>query len=737
MAYKIEVQGIVQGVGFRPYIYSLARSMGLGGYVSNNESGAVIVLDASKERTGEFVEAMLNNAPSLCKIDSYEIQSIEGEYEEFSILESKAQNVPSVHIPPEVAMCSDCLAELEDKNNPRFGYPFITCTSCGPRYSIIKNLPYDRENTSMDVFEMCGECEAEYKDPSDRRYHAQTIGCRNCGPKLSFFDSKGDEIKAEDIIEEAAKKIKEGMIIALKGIGGYHLICDASNDKAVRLLRERKRRPAKPFAVMVKDIKSAKGFAYINEKEEALLLSNVRPIVLLASKEDSLLSLHVAPAIGQIGLFLPYTPLHHLLMQKLDAPIVATSANISEEPLCKDRGEIMRLNGVWDFCLDHDREIVNSCDDSVLFVENDNTFMLRSARGYAPSYLHLPKKADKKILALGANQKSSVAIVLDDSAVLSPYIGDLESLSGIEHYKAHIETLKRIYAFEPDVIVHDKHPLYESTKYAKELKAENSALELIEVQHHYAHILATMGANDISSKVLGVSFDGTGYGDEGNLWGGEFLLCDSDGYERVGHFKYFRLLGGEKAIKEPRRVALGFLFELYGEDALQMKNYVTAAFTHQELKALFISWQKGLSAPLSSSCGRLFDAVASALGVVQVCSYEGESGLLLESLYDESIKDCYVFEVQDGEIDFVPIFKQILDERDLHVAVSKFFNTLIEIIYFFSKRYGLPLVVGGGVFQNRVLLRLLMQRIPGVIVPHGFVSNDGAIAYGQVLAALK
>jgi hydrogenase maturation protein HypF len=748
VVFSIEIRGVVQGVGFRPFIYNLAISYGLRGEVSNNGQGVLILLDATKEKLDEFVKKIRDNKPPLSEIDSIKITQIKKtkSFDGFSIKMSEGSKNLSSHIPPDIAMCEECERELHDKSNRRFEYPFVTCTNCGPRFSIIKNLPYDRKNTSMDEFVMCEKCAQEYKNPQDRRYHAQPVGCHECGPKLSLFDNSGNMIESENITDKAVELITEGRIVAIKGIGGYHLVCDATNDGAVKLLRERKQRPSKPFGVMVKDICMSKNIASINEKEEALLCSNRRPIVLLKKREDNALSQHVTPNINQIGLFLAYTPLHHLILQRLNRPIVATSANISDEPLCKSYDEIMRLRGIWDFCLDNDREIVNSCDDSVAFVEGEKTFMLRDARGYAPLYLKLPHKTQKKILALGANQKSSVAITIGESVVLSPYIGDLGSLSSIEHYKSHIETLKRIYEFEPDVVVCDKHPNYESTKYAKELAAQD--IELVQVQHHYAHILATMGVNSITSKVLGVSFDGTGYGDEevnseareatlgyGNLWGGEFFVCDLEGYERVGHFKYFKLLGGERAIKEPRRVALSFLFEIYGEEVFVLKNATINSFSAAEIKTLYTAYKNSLNIPLSSSCGRLFDAVASILDVVQVCSYEGESGLLLESLYDENILESYLFSIKEGEIDFSHIFRQILDEENLHVAVSKFFNTIVEIIYEMYKRYDLPLVLGGGVFQNRVLLRVIMQKIPDVILPEMFVSNDGAIAYGQAIAA--
>ncbi|MGE0738456.1 carbamoyltransferase HypF [Sulfurimonas sp.] len=739
MIFSIEIRGVVQGVGFRPFIYNLAVSSGLNGQVSNNGYGVLIMLDACQEELNAFIQKIRQNRPPLCEIDSIKITELKKtkSFDGFSIEMSESTKTLSSHIPSDIAMCAECESELGDKTNRRFEHPFITCTNCGPRYSIIKNLPYDRKNTSMDEFVMCEKCAAEYENPKDRRYHAQPIGCHECGASLSLFDNSGTKIESKNILDIVVQAISEGKIVAIKGIGGYHLVCDASNDKAVKLLRERKQRPSKPFGVMVKDIEIVKKIAYMNTKEEELLCSNRRPIVLLQKKDSNSLSDFVAPNINQIGLFLAYTPLHHLILQKLNRPVVATSANISDEPLCTTYDDIIKLRGIWDYCLEHNREIVNSCDDSVAFVENERVFMLRNARGYAPLYLKLPQKTDKKILALGANQKSTVAITVEDSVILSPYIGDLGSLSSINHFISHIETLKRIYDFTPDVVVCDQHPNYESTKYAKELKAQNKEIELLQVQHHYAHILATMGVKGITTKVLGVSFDGTGNGDEGNLWGGEFFVCDLDGYERVGQFKYFKLIGGERAIKEPRRVALSFLFEIYGDGVFNLNNPTIASFRKEEIKTLYMAWKNGLNAPLSSSCGRLFDAVASLLDVVQVCSYEGESGLLLESIYDEEIAEYYEFSMQDGEIDFSQIAKQILDEENVRVAVSKFFNTIVEIIYEMHKKYDLPLVLGGGVFQNRVLLRLIMRKIPDVILPESFVSNDAAIAYGQSIAAIQ
>jgi len=506
-------------------------------------------------------------------------------------------------------------------------------------------------------------------------------------------------------------------------------MCDANNQEAIKKLRERKSRPSKPFAVMVKDIASAKLLAHINTDEEKLLSSQERPIVLLEAKAYTNANI-IAPNISRIGLFLPYTPLHLLLLDKLGSALIATSANLSDEPIATDRKSIERLEGIYDYLLDHNREILNACDDSVVMVVEKQTIMLRRARGYTPVSVELPFSLGQKTLALGANQKSTVALGFENRAILSPHIGDLDGIASVEYFKKNIENLKRIYRFTPELLVHDKHPNYESTKYAK-----NASLARNEVQHHHAHILALMAEKKINSKVFGVAFDGTGYGEDGKLWGGEFMICDYEGFERVAHISYFKLLGGAKAIKEPRRVALSLLFDLYGEDALTLKNPTTKAFSQAELKTAYLMWQKGLNAPLSSSVGRLFDGVASLLGICQSMSFEGESGMRLEALYASSIKGHYSFLYNDGIININPMIKELLDEKEKSVATSKFFHTLVEMIATVYKEHQeLPLLLSGGVFQNRVLLELVLKRFPHAIVPNLFPPNDGGIALGQLVA---
>ena len=728
--YKVTIKGTVQGVGFRPFIYALAKKQNLNGTISNGSNGVEIYINANTlER---FIASIEKELPLLASIDSIEIEEVDFQYfQDFKIIETQNSGDITVNIPPDISICKACEKELFEPNNRRYGYPFITCTHCGVRYSILYDLPYDRVNTSMKFFKMCDACKSEYTNPLDRRYHAQPIGCWDCGATLKLVGQ--GHLSPTKIIDEIVALIEQGDILAIKGVGGYHLVCDATNEKAIEKLRERKRRPSKPFAVMVGDVGMARELAEINEAEEELLMSKERPVVVLNMiVREGIPRLKVAPNISRIGLFLPYTPLHLLILKKLNRPLVATSANVSDEPIAIDRESIEKLSNVYDYLVDHDREIVNGCDDSVVMVVKNQSIFLRRARGYTPISIKLPFKLDKKVLAVGANQKSTVAIGFDEQVILSPHIGDLNGIESVEYFKENIENLKRIYRFEPDVIVHDKHPSYESTKYAK-----SATIKKKEVQHHYAHILSVMVEKGLTQKVLGVAFDGTGYGDDGNLWGGEFLLCDSKGYQRVAHINYFKLLGGAKAIKEPKRVALSLLFDMYGDKVLSGLNPpipTLQAFTKAEIRTHYLMWKKGLNAPLSSSVGRLFDAVASLTGVCQVMSFEGESGMLMEEYYDKDITDAYSFNCTEDVIDMLPMIEAISQEIHPKVAISKFFNTLVEIIHTLHQRYNVPLLLSGGVFQNRVFLELVLTKIPTALVSNQTPPNDGGIALGQIVS---
>ncbi len=727
--FKLTIKGTVQGVGFRPFIYTLAKKYNLKGTISNNSNGVEILINLTNIK--DFIFSIEKNLPSLAKINSIEIENINYiEFKDFKIIDTKNMGDIKSNIPPDISICKECEKELFNLNNRRYGYPFITCTNCGVRYSIIYDLPYDRAKTSMKKFKMCKACEAEYNNPLNRRYHAQPIGCWDCGANLSLWDkNKKLIINNEKLIDNVVTLIKEGHILAIKGVGGYHLVCDANNKKAIQKLRDRKKRPAKPFAIMVKDIEMAKELVYINQKEKELLISKEKPIVLLKAKK---IDKDIAPNISKLGIFLPYTPLHLLILKELNSPLVATSANITDEPIATTTDDIKKLSNIYDYLVDNNRDIVNGCDDSVVMVIRNQTIFIRRARGYTPISIELPYKLDKKVLAVGANQKNTIAIGFDNKVILSPHIGDLDGIKSIEYFKDNIENLKRIYRFKPEIVVYDRHPNYESSKYAKSLDIEGK-----EIQHHYAHILGVMAEKGLTKKVLGVAFDGTGYGDNGKLWGGEFLICNYKGYKRVAYIKYFKLLGGAKAIKEPKRVALSLLFDIYGENALNLDNPTIKAFTLKELKTQYLMWKKGLNSPLTSSMGRLFDAIASLTDICQVMSFEGESGIRMEEYYNKDIKEFYSFNFIDNQIDISPIIENIVQEKNKVVAISKFFNTLVEIIFTIYKEHNLPLVLSGGVFQNRVLLELILDKIPTAIINNQIPPNDGGISLGQVVSTLS
>ncbi len=729
---KIEVKGIVQGVGFRPYVYNLALSNDLNGWVNNDDRGVNIVLEGKISSIETFINTLRNSPPPLAKIDSIDIEEKEEEgFLSFEIIESQNTSNKSTIISPDMAICKDCIDDINDEENFRFEYALTNCTNCGPRYSIIETVPYDRCNTSMKNFIMCEKCESEYKNPLDRRYHAQPVSCEVCGPKIALYDINNKELSTDiKAIKELANKIKMGEIVVLKGLGGFHLVCDATNDEAIKKLRQRKNRPTKPFAVMFKDLAEVKKFTVLSKEEEKIVNSKEKPITLIKSKKSGL-SKFVAPNIDRLGCFIAYTPLHMILFKYLDNPIVATSANLSDEPIIRFKDELIdKLGNVVDYVLDFNRDIVNACDDSVVQVVDKNISVLRNARGYAPTSLKLNKKSDKKILALGANQKSTISLCFDDNLILSPYIGDLGSITSVEYFTRTIETFKRFYDFVPDLIVCDKHPSYESTKWAK---MQN--IELVQIQHHYAHMLSCMAEYNLDKKVLAFCFDGTGYGDDGNIWGGEVFVGDKNSYERVNHFKYFKLLGGEKAVKEPKRVALSLLFDIFSlEEVLSLNSETVKAFTQNEIKLMHTMWSKGLNSPLTSSAGRIFDAIASLSGIAHTQSYEGETGLQIEMAYDKEIKDSYSFEIVDKEIDFANIIREIVKEEDLTLISSKFINTLVEIILQISKEYkDLPIILTGGVFQNKTLLELTLKKLEKkeVYFSRKVPLNDSGISLGQ------
>lgn len=746
---KLKISGVVQGVGFRPFVYQLADRYHLNGFILNNSAGVSVELEGRESAIDAFLKALQEELPPLARIDR--LSSKVGEYvgfTNFHILQSERQNNKSALVSPDIAICKNCLEEISDPTNRRYAYPFINCTDCGPRYSIIETLPYDRPNTSMHFFTMCEACNLEYTDPLDRRFHAQPISCPDCGPTLRLLDTECKILgEGTAAITSTVNAIKEGHIVAVKGLGGFHLVCDATNTKAIEELRKRKQRPVKPFAVMFPDIEMIKASAEIFPKEIELISSKEKPIVIVSKRSDSsMISDLVAPGIDRIGVFLPYTPLHHLLLKEMTVPLLATSANRSDEPIIRNSRELLeKLGSVVDLVLDHDRGIVNANDDSVLQMAGEEEITLRLSRGYAPKSIKLPFKSEKKILAVGANQKNSIAIVFDDTLIISPYIGDLNSLEAFEYFERTLKSFKRFYDFEPDVIVYDKHPEYMTTKWAlRQAQGADSKLltELVEVQHHYAHLLATMAEFNLDVNVLGFAFDGTGYGDDGTIWGGEVMVADNQNYERICNFAPFRLLGGEKAIKEPRRSALALLFDTYTLDEIHsLKLLAVEEFSEDEINILHHAWEHGINAPFSSSVGRLFDAVASFADIVHVSSFEGESGLLMEQYVDENITNSFPFELNNGIINLQPMVESMIKMKDKKEIVSTFFNTIIEIIFNIAKKHTeLPMLFSGGVFQNKVLVEKISKRCKAENRTYYFQNetaiNDGGIALGQAWYAL-
>lgn len=729
----IEVKGIVQGVGFRPFVYNLAISNNLTGWVNNDDKGVNIHLEGNSSSIDFFINQLKENPPVLSKIDLLTVNETETKnYNGFEITKSENTSNKTTIISPDMAICQDCIDDINNKNDFRYNYALTNCTNCGPRYTIIKTVPYDRCNTSMANFKMCEDCKKEYKNPTNRRYHAQPVSCIKCGPKIAFYNNKNEELSTNDeAIKQVASKINEGEIVAIKGMGGFHLICDATNDKSVENLRNRKHRPSKPFAVMFKDIEQLKQYATPSKEEEKIILSKEKPITLVSS--NSSLSPLIAPNIDRLGCFLAYTPLHIILFKYLNNPIVATSANLSDEPIIIKKDEVIeKLGDVVDYVLDYDREIINACDDSVVQVINGEISVLRNARGFAPSSLKLKNKTDKKIMALGANQKSTIAIAFEDNLILSPHIGDLNSIVSMEYFERTIKTFERFYDFKPDIIVCDKHPNYESLKWAK-----NQGIVLIQIQHHFAHALSTMAEYNLDEDVLAFCFDGTGYGDDGNIWGGEVFIANKKEYKRVNHLKYFKLLGGEKSIKEPKRIALSLLFENFSlEEILSLNIPTVKAFNEKEIKMMYTIWEKGLNAPLTSSLGRLFDAIASLSNIAQVQSYEGETGLQIEMNYDKNIKEVYSYEIKDKNIDLSKTIKEIIKDDEKRLICSKFINTLVDIIADISNNYDLPIVLSGGVFQNKTLLELVCKRLDlenkRYFYSKKIPLNDGGISMGQL-----
>ncbi|MFB0519699.1 MAG: carbamoyltransferase HypF [Acidobacteriota bacterium] len=746
---RIQITGIVQGVGFRPFIYQLATRSRLCGFVANNSSGVEIEVEGDEERIEDFIGEIKSNPPPLARITSITVDFIPlNSDSSFVIKESVVQEERTALISPDIAICSDCLRELFDPADRRYGYPFINCTNCGPRYTIIKDIPYERKFTSMDSFKMCPACQREYEDPTNRRFHAQPNACWECGPRVFLVDGKGTELDGGDPIRETISLLKKGAVIAIKGLGGFHLAVDATNDEAVLALRRRKLREEKPLAIMSADCRRAEEFAVIDPEERWLLESPQHPIVLVRKREGNRISPHVAPRNPCFGLLLPYTPLHHLILQGGFLALVMTSGNLSEEPICIDNKEALeRLAGIADYFLLHNRDIYLRTDDSVLRLVEKKPLTVRRSRGYVPQPILLPMEL-KQVLACGAEAKNTICLTKGNQAFLSQHIGELENLESLSFFEESIVHLTRILQIEPELIAYDLHPDYLSTKYALSFQGKR----LFGVQHHHAHIASCLAENGVEESVLGIALDGSGYGLDGRIWGGEVLVADLRRASRVGHFKYIPLPGGAAAIREPWRMALSYLYAAYGEEYQDLKLSLFSRIPERTRHIIIKMIEQEINSPLTSSCGRLFDAVAALVGLRDYIRFEGQAAMELEATISSEETGYYPISMeQEGELTIfspLPMIKRIVE--DIHqgeppgVVSAKFHNSLVQLFADFCLKLreetGMEKVaLSGGVFQNVYLLTHLTSRLEQLgfeVYTHSQVPpNDGGLALGQAVIA--
>lgn len=742
--YTVHITGIVQGVGMRPYIYKTAKQYNLRGWVSNHGTVVVMEIAGSKKAIGEFLKVLLKNTPSGSKINNIKIKSnCYKAYDGFSIIHSSIDNQFQGFIPPDTAICDECVKEMKDKNNPRYMYPFTNCTSCGPRYSIIDTLPYDRANTSMTAFKMCPECRKEYENPDNRRFHAQTNCCPKCGPKLTLLDHKGSLVESIHPVVTAGKLLNEGKLIAIKGIGGYHIACNAYDENAINLLRKRKRRPDKPLAIMAASLEAAKLICMVTDKEEEILTSRQRPIVLLEKRFPELLPSNIASGINRLGVMLPYTPLQHMLFHEELKYLIMTSGNISGMPICYKDGEALeKLKDIADFFLVHDREILTPIDDSVVRVIDELEMISRNARGYSPSTLQMD--SDSEIIAMGAEQKSALCLLHKGYAHSSQYIGNLEEMNTYEEYLQVMKRMKVLLGADPKIITHDLHTGYLSTQCAVKQSGEK-----IPIQHHHAHMTACIGEHDLKKDAIGIIYDGTGMGTDGAIWGGEFLIGSKSRFSRVGHWKYITLQGGDSAIKQPWKSAASYLYAM-DIDSRKLLNGVD----NLNVKAVQNAISHNVNCFMSSSIGRLFDCVAALVLKRMYITYDAQGAMELESIIEKNVLDSYPYSIIEKEekleIGYEEIISGILLDIEEGKAASyisaKFHNTVceatIDCICKLRSKYCINnIILGGGVFENSYLLK----NMKSALKKHNFnvyhnmkiPINDGGIAFGQVAAAAE
>ncbi|MEO6458190.1 MAG: carbamoyltransferase HypF [Chloroflexia bacterium] len=753
---RVSVQGVVQGVGFRPFVYGLALRFDLRGFVLNNSAGVTIEVEGAPHALDAFRRALTMEAPPLARVTNINWEQLLPVGDSgFVIAHSQAGSKRHALVSPDTSTCDDCLRELFDPADRRYHYPFTNCTNCGPRFTIVQDVPYDRAFTTMSAFPMCGECQAEYDDPLNRRFHAQPNACPVCGPQVRLLDKEWSPISVEDVISDAARRLSEGAIIAVKGIGGYHLACDALNAEAVYLLRARKRREAKPFALMVPDLETAAGLCEVSDYEADLLQSRRRPIVLLKHRSPSPVAPDIAPGHKTLGIMLPYTPLHYLLLRRFaamkgagsSAALVMTSGNISDEPIAyQDEDARIRLASIADFTLTHNRDIHIRCDDSIARIVAGGEQIFRRSRSYAPEPLSLPIAAPIPLLATGGHLKNTFCLAKGQQAFVSHHIGDMENLEALTSFKEGIEHYSRLFDIQPQAVAYDLHPEYMATKFALGLDLPHK----VGVQHHHAHIASVIAEHGLEGTVIGVAADGTGYGIDGAIWGCEIMVADLLGFERVAHLQYVPLPGGEQAVRQPWRMAAVYLERAFGQDFLTLDIPFVRGLNQARWRPLAQMISKGINAPLTSSLGRLFDAVAALLGVRQVALYEGQAAIELE-MQAEPSEQTYPFNITGSslaQLDVTPMFKAIVEEIRQGVPVPRiagnFHRTVAEMLAASCIQARAAsghdrVALSGGVFQNKLLLEQMAHRLKElgfeVYINRRVPPNDGGLSYGQAAVA--
>lgn len=758
IGYIVKIYGIVQGVGFRPYIYKKAKEFEIKGWVNNCDASVIINLEGETKKVEEFIREVVEKPPKLSQIQKVEVnkKKLEG-YEKFIIKKSTVSNTKLKFVLPDIATCDRCIADIFNEKSKRYRYAFTNCTLCGPRYSIIKSLPYDRCNTTMKDFEMCPICEGEYENPETRRFHAQPTCCIDCGPKLILTDNRGEKMQCKDEIKECALLLKQGKILGIKGIGGFHIVCSAFNEEAVLKIRKRKKRTHKPLAMMMSGIEEVKKYCEVSKNEEEILFNNKRPIVLLTKKHNNSICSYVAPNMKSYGIMLPYTPIHHLLFAEDLPPLIMTSGNVSGSPIeYTNEGALKNLSTIVEFFLLNNREINTPVDDSVTKVVENKIIVSRPGRGFSPYYLH--GKIKNRILALGGEEKSTFSFSLDGMAYMSQYLGDLKELKAYKEYVKCIKNIKSIFEFQEDIVAFDKHPNYMSTVYANSLKGIK-----VPVQHHHAHMASCMLEHNIWEKVIGIIYDGTGYGLDGNIWGGEFLVGNRKVFKRVGHFKYTKIQGGDSAQKNIWKIGVSYLINIKDREIMnfglnEIKSALKKTKIQFSIENLSSALKNDLNCYTTSSLGRLFDAVSSILGLREKISYDAQGAIELENILDEKVKGSYPYTIdcaldkKDDDhmyvVDYLPMLIDLLKDIKRKITSSeisaKFHNTIINITVEMAnairEEFKINIVIlSGGVFENRYILTNTYRRLKEqgfqVFFNEKIPTNDSGISLGQVAIA--